>query len=532
MMALSRKEKVVMSATTEYVPSTAEKVVVDIPVSIGNRAFNFQIHEGEDAQTATETFVGTIRSSLDAEIRRNLPIIVPVILQGENDGDEANTVELIMKAQDSISQKVDAFMSEHQLADKVRHTLESKVAEQLLQMGIGPLIEVPLMLDEEEVIMPLFANDPLQFSINLFVMQKGLNQESAELLAREASSRLSQTGVLPIAELDIALRKRRVDGSYDEGDAPQVKKLYMYVNDTIAGAVSRFMKRERILDNDGSVTNSLIIRVNEEGIRLGFIPVAEVPVFVDSQQVQLPLFSNIEVSKSVESFALKHGVSDEQKELLQQGVMSHLRQEGLAPIIEIPVSIILDPSHPAAMSASDPRGDEREKEVHQVQFPLYTKQDVDEQVDLFFTSNKLDSSSMDINSFRVEVKQRLIASGMLPRAVFPINVDGVNLSMDLYEGESLVNAAASFIKKHSLDESLTSSLVEQLEFKYGVVSVPIAVGNDEGSEHNKIEFITLRHGENSEDIVREFCKRHGVTDQKSIEELQAGLRARLYTQKP
>ena len=220
-------ENVVAAAADSLASSgTDDKVVVDIPVSIGKRLFRFQINQGEDARAATESFLDTIRSSLDAEIKQSMPIVVPVMLRDKQQDNSTRSLELSLKAGDSISKKVSAFIETHQLAQDARDMLEEEVANRLLQMGMAPLIEVPLMLDNEEVLMPIFGNEPLHFSINLFSRQKGLSAEMSEILAREASLRLSQSGVLPIAELDIGLRKRTVDGSYS--DSAQVKKLYMF----------------------------------------------------------------------------------------------------------------------------------------------------------------------------------------------------------------------------------------------------------------------------------------------------------------
>ena len=85
---------------------TDDKVVVDIPVSIGKRLFRFQINQGEDAQAATESFLDTIRSSLDAEIKQSLPIVVPVMLRDKQQDDSTRSLELSLKAGDSISKKV------------------------------------------------------------------------------------------------------------------------------------------------------------------------------------------------------------------------------------------------------------------------------------------------------------------------------------------------------------------------------------------------------------------------------------------
>ena len=60
----------------------------------------------------------------------------------------------------------------------------------------------------------------------------------------------------------------------------------------------------------------------------------------------------------------------------------------------------------------------------------------------------------------------------------------------------------------------------------GAVSVPVTLGED-----GRVEHLTYKHGESLEDVVRDFCARHGVVDPGAIQHLEAGLRARVFSQR-
>ena len=105
--------------------------------------------------------------------------------------------------------------------------------------------------------------------------------------------------------------------------------------------------------------------------------------------------------------------------------MAHLRAEGLAPAVEIPVSLV--DAHGGQDDEEEEFEDEDEdggqrRRGRRVHFPLYGRQDVGAQVDAFVSENELNEPAAA--EFRVQVQQRLIAMGMLPRAAFPVTVDG------------------------------------------------------------------------------------------------------------
>ena len=73
-------------------------------------------------------------------------------------------------------------------------------------------------------------------------------------------------------------------------------------------------------------------------------------------------------------------------------------------------------------------------------------------------------------------------------------------------------------------------MVEQLERKYGVTSVPVVIGAtaSNGAE-DQVDFITLVHGERVSDVVLAFCRRHNLSDPQIIAQLETGLRERLFS---
>ena len=216
--------------------------------------------------------------------------------------------------------------------------------------------------------------------------------------------------------------------------------------------------------------------------------------------------------------------------------MAHLRAEGLAPVVEIPVSLV---DGPVGAHGGQDEEEEEEEELEEedgedggrrrrgrrVHFPLYGRQDVGAQVDAFVSENELNEPAAA--EFRVQVQQRLIAMGMLPRAAFPVTVDGRPLQMELFEGESLEAAAEAFLRAHAGEAELARlvpELVRQLNAKYGAVSVPVSLGGD------SVAYVTYRHGERLGEVVREFCARHGIADPGVVAHLEDGLRARIFSQ--
>ena len=494
----------------EILDMNRDLLLVDIPVSVGSLAsMRLQVREGQDAHAAVDALLTSIRSVLEPEISRAMPVNVAVHLV---DGTEA---ELVLRGSDSIRASVAAFASTYSLPASVVSDLEAEAAQRLIDAGAAPLVELPLELNDTPTSMPIFGNEPLSFSVALFAKRHELDDATSAALEAEAGRSLSEAGVLPVAELEVSL------------DGGAKRPLQMFAGDSVTAAVSRFMAQERITDTDGSVTNTLAAHVAVEGRRLGIIPLAQLPVFVDSQQVAMPVFADVDAS--IACFARLRNVLDTaQLERLRREAVAHLRREGIAPVVELDVRL-------AGLGEEQGADDTKAGGGRHVHFPLYTKPDVGAQVDDFIRENMQHAGEERAAAFRVQVRQRLVDAGVVPRAVFPVVIDGDERRLELFEGKSLRDAASAFLRSNALEaeeEVLLPQLVEQLERKYGVTSVPVVIGNGEGKDgslEEKVDFITLVHGERIEDVVSAFCRRHSLDDPYIIDQLQTGLRERLYT---
>ena len=568
-----------MGTDTGAFPPHSQEVRVSVPIRVGAsegaREILFQLRAGEDFDAGVVEVLKAVSAELEKE-RGRMPIDVPVQVHVDNaeaHNPASSHMIRLTSSEDSVVRAVAAFSAEHALrwdVDQIRK-LEFEVVSHLRRHGLlrPPLIEVPLILDGHEASMPVFANEPLSFSVSLFAQEHGLQHDARDLLEQEAARTLAQRGLLPIAALDISMTTPSAAGDAGAAEAGGKKEthrrtLFMYANDTVSGAVSRFMTRERIHDTDGSVTNDLITMLVREGRRMGLIPITQVPVFIDSQRFELPVYASssqqlhygdtdagahadgsegdhtqghdamdghtisFAASRAVDKFAAEHGIATDESQLarLREGVMAHLQTEGLAPAIEIPVTFI-DEGH----KQSNDNNEENPGSERRVQFPLYRKQDIGAQMDAFVVDNELTEPAA--TEFRVQVQQRLIAVGLLPRAVFPVTVDGKPLQVELFEGESIEAAAEAFLRNNLTNgddprelQQLVPELVRQLYAQYGAVSVPVTLGED-----GRVEHLTYKHGESLKDVVRDFCTRHGVVDPGAIQHLEAGLRARVFSQR-
>ncbi|CAG9465859.1 unnamed protein product [Pedinophyceae sp. YPF-701] len=418
----------------------------------------------------------------------NAPGVLLTVPVGLPNGSDAS---LELREGDTLDSVTDGFIAKHGLNETVREALFQEVKKRAQKHRLVPMLAVPLLRNENEepfVTVEIYSDDNLLERTRKVCQDAGLNEtetrEAEDIVVRKAAA----NRLIPILRIDVEI------------DADKTAVFEVYAKDNIAELAARFAHEHGLSEE---TTRQLEDAAVVMAKRRKLAPVLVIPAGIqpadseDPHRIDIELYDGDDFEYVVQKHAEALQLTEEATERLKDAVEEAAREEGLLPVLSIPVEAN---GMPLALHVM--RGDT----------PL-------ESVDRFLTEIGVDRSTLSIEDKQPladQVREAAVRERLWPALSLEVDVETPDAGeptrkiLRMFHGDDVEAVVGEFAAQHALTEEGRRQLLAEVRERgkargiEPVMKLPVQL-----PDGNRVDF-KLFHGENVTDAVLRFSEGHGV----------------------
>eukprot|EP00239_Pterosperma_sp_CCMP1384_P010775 CAMPEP_0197866032 /NCGR_PEP_ID=MMETSP1438-20131217/43988_1 /TAXON_ID=1461541 /ORGANISM="Pterosperma sp., Strain CCMP1384" /LENGTH=673 /DNA_ID=CAMNT_0043484563 /DNA_START=164 /DNA_END=2185 /DNA_ORIENTATION=- len=401
----------------------------------GEQQFMFPVYVGKNAEEEIEKFAveNLIPAEVFPRLKENLKEaltaagLIPIASYDFQFGDQV--LNFSIRSGDNVAEKIADFGEKYGLNEDQLAAVTAEIRKKLVRSGHIPMREFPISMtageETKEFSIPLFSGDDVGTAVARFATRYNLPEDLQKQITEQLAARAQQEGILPLVQFPL-----KVHGE----DAV----LPIFSDTNVQEAIVRFGESHQLPEGDVAALQKAVTNELQD---LGIAPVAEYTIDIDGKATLLPVYRGDNIEERVVKFGEANGVPQDQLPLLFQEIQNRLETEKVrvTPVAEMQVS-----------HGGQPRV-----------LRIYPGDTVKEVVEAFVEQHGIPADA--IPSLIGEVSNNLVTQKVIPKVQIPVNIDGDQQTLALFEGDTALDAATAFVKTHSLDEKLIPDFVEHTE---------------------------------------------------------------------
>eukprot|EP00959_Pyramimonas_sp_CCMP1952_P135595 2836969-Pyramimonas_sp.AAC.1 len=224
---------------------------------------------------------------------------------------------------ETVPQAVDRFVRTHGLdasaAEKLREGVKARAEEE----GVSPIAAYTVKVRDQEVTLPLFKGSKVSDAVANFGKTHGLTEQDVQALQKDVQKNLQAKGLAPLVEF-----------KFDIGGRQAV--LPLFTGQNVTDMVTRFGEAYGI---GSQAREEIFAEVNRVLKEQGLAPVAEFNIQWNGKLLTLTVLEGEDLRAVVHKFTQTHKIPTENAPEILRQVSAKLVHDGLLPVAQLPVTV-------------------------------------------------------------------------------------------------------------------------------------------------------------------------------------------------